>query len=159
MADMLLHKTNSRRKSTRGVRRIRAHRFPQSGRDGWDQNDFRYIRARTYLSDHFVRIGVVIVALGPWLVADLSLRSAESWPAVAVVLFLAVAGSWPDVYVSAGSLLGSSLVALASVAQLAVAASPVSLAPALQALLVVPVAEVWLVPASPVSLVPHAVLA
>src|SRR5580700_5380046 len=96
MADMLLHKTNSRRKSTRGVRRIRAHRFPQSGRDGWDQNDFRYIRVRTYLSDHFVRIGVVIVALGPWLVvgaADFSLRSAESWPAV--VLFLAVAGSWP----------------------------------------------------------------
>ena len=96
-----------------------------------------------------MRIGVVIVALGPWLVvgaADFSLRSAESWPAVAVVLFLAVAGSWPvAVYVSAGSLLGSSLVALASVAQLAVAASPVSVAPALQALLV-PVSEVLLAP-------------
>jgi hypothetical protein len=45
-------------------------------------------------------------------------------------------------------LLGSSPAALASVAWLAVAASPVSPAPALQVLLAVPVSEVWLVPAS-----------
>lgn len=61
---MLLHRTNSRRKSIPGVRYSRAHHLPQSVHDGWDQNDFRCIRVRTYLSDHFVRIGLVIVAHG-----------------------------------------------------------------------------------------------
>ena len=82
MPDMLLHRTNSRRKSTPGVRGSSAHRVPQNGNNGYDQNDFRCIRVRTYLSDHFVRTDLVIVAHGHWLVvggaADSSLRSAES---------------------------------------------------------------------------------
>src|ERR1019366_1419680 len=128
---MLLHRTNSRRKSTPGVRCIRAHHLPQSGNDGYDQNDFRCIRVRTYLSDHFVRTGFVIVAHGQWLAVVGAAGSAESWSAVAVVSFLAVAGPWlVAVPVSAGSVLGASPVALASVA-----------------LLAVPVSEVWLVPA------------
>src|ERR1035437_3683842 len=120
---MLLHRTNSRRKSTPGVRCIRAHHLPQSGHDGYDQNDFRCIRVRTYLSDHFARTGFVIVAHVPWLAvvgaaaADSFPGSAESWSAVAVVSFLAVADPWlVAVPVSAGSVLGSSPAALASVA-------------------------------------------
>src|ERR1700733_2659985 len=143
---MLLHRTNSRRKSTPDVRCSSAPRFPQSGHDGWDQNDFRCIRVRTYLSDHFVRIGLVIVAHGHCAAVA---GAAESWPVADVVSPAAVVGLWlVAVYVSAGFVLGSSPVALASVAQLAVSASQVSAAPALRALLAVPVSEVWLVPAS-----------
>ena len=78
---MILHRTNSRRRSIPGVRCCSAHHLPQSGHDGLDQNDFRYIRVRSYLSDRSVRTAPVIVALGLWLVvgaADFSLRSAES---------------------------------------------------------------------------------
>jgi len=80
--DMLLHRTNSRRKSTPGVRGSSAHHFPRSGHDGWDQSDFRCIRVRTDLSDHFVRTGLMIVAYTHWLAvvgaADSVLGSAES---------------------------------------------------------------------------------
>ena len=114
---MLLHRTNSRRKSTLGVRCIRAHQLPQIGNDGYDQNDFRCIRVRTYLSDHFARTGLVIVAHGQRPAVVGAAGSAESWFAVAVVSFLAVAGPWTvAVPVSAGSALGASPVALASVA-------------------------------------------
>src|ERR1700733_431816 len=86
---MILHRTNSRRRSTRDVRCTRAHHLPQSEHDGLDQSDFRYIRARSCLSDRCVRTGPVIVALDLWLVvdSDFSLRSAEFWPAVAVPAF------------------------------------------------------------------------
>ncbi len=66
-----------------------------------------------------MRTGLVIVAHGHWLavVADPFPGSAESWSAVADVSSLAVAGPWLlAVPVSAGSVLGSSPVALASVA-------------------------------------------
>ena len=135
---MLLHRTNSRRMSTRGVRRIRAHQLPQSEHDGSGQNDSRCIRVRGCLSDHFVRTAHVIAARGQWPVvlgaADSFPGSAESWSAAVVVSFLAVAGPWfvVAVSVSAGSVLGSSLAALASAASLAVAASPVSPALVLQ---------------------------
>src|SRR5580704_17621294 len=99
---MLLHRTNSRRMSTRGVRRIRAHQLPQSEHDGSGQNDSRCIRVRGCLSDHFVRTAHVIAARG-------------QWPVV-----LAAADSIPG---SAGSVHGASLAALASAASLAVAAS------------------------------------
>src|SRR5580700_1606071 len=110
---MLRHRTSSRRTSTPGVRRIRAHQLTQSGHDGSDQNDFRCIRVRGYLSDHFVRTGLVIVARGHWPVV---LGSAESWSAAAVVVsFLAVAGPWLVVVSVSGSVLGFLPVALASV--------------------------------------------
>src|SRR5580698_4955162 len=116
---MLLHRTNSRRKSTPGARWRSAHHSIQSGHDDWDQNDFRCIHVPPYLSDHFVRTFPVMVALGRWLAvgaADPSLRFAESLPA-------AVAGLW---LVAARFVLGSSPVAPASVPSLPVAASPVS---------------------------------
>src|ERR1700733_1062503 len=86
---MILHRTNSRRKSTRDVRCTRAHHLPQSEHDGLDQSDFRYIRARSCLSDRCARTGPVIVAVDLWLLvdADFSLRFAESLPAVAVPAF------------------------------------------------------------------------
>src|SRR3984885_9882365 len=81
---MILHRTNSRRKSTRDVRCTRAHHLPQSEHDGLDQSDFRYIRALSCLSDRCARTGPVIVAVELWLLvdADFSLRFADSWPAV-----------------------------------------------------------------------------
>ena len=83
MPDMRLHRTNSRGRSTPGVRGSSAHRFLQNGNNDWDQNDFRCIRVRIYLSAHFARTrGLVIVARGHWLVVGdapgFSLRSAES---------------------------------------------------------------------------------
>src|SRR5580658_4407784 len=81
---MILHRTNSRRRSTRGVRCTRARHLPQSEHDGLDQSDFRYIRARSCLSDRCARTCPVIVAVDLWLLvdADFSLRFADSWPAV-----------------------------------------------------------------------------
>src|SRR6202050_2144209 len=81
---MILHRTNSHRRSTRGVRCTRAHRLPQSENDGLDQSDFRCIRARSCLSDRCARTAPVIVAVELWLLvdADFSLRFADSWPAV-----------------------------------------------------------------------------
>src|SRR5271156_5688504 len=85
---MILHRTNSRRRSTRGVRYTRARRSPQSEHDGLGQNDFRCIRVRSCLSDRCGRTGPVIVAVELWLLvdADFSRRFAESWPAVAVLV-------------------------------------------------------------------------
>ena len=86
---------------------------------------------------------------GSWLVVvNVSAGSALGSLPVALNAFAGfVPGSWPvAVSVSAGSVLGSSPVVLA-VASLAVAAFPVWPAPALQALLAVPVSEVWLVAA------------
>src|SRR5271156_4073112 len=116
---MILHRTNNRRRSTRGVRSRSAHHFPQKGHDGFGQNDFCYIRVRSCLSDRCVRTGPVIVAVELWLLvdADFSLRFAEFWPAP----------SWPAV---------------------AVPASVVWLLPALQALPALLVSAVWLFRAS-----------
>src|SRR5580658_4481866 len=108
---MSLHRTNSRRRSTRGVRCTRAHRLLQSEHDGLDRNDFRCRRVRSCLSDRCVRTGPVIVAVELWLFvdADFSLRFAEFWPAVAVpaseVWLLPALQAWPALLVSVAWLL------------------------------------------------------
>src|SRR5580704_1210161 len=128
---MSLHRTNSRRRSTRGVRCRSAHRLPQSEHDGLGRNDFRCIRVRSCLSGHFVRTGPVIVAVDSSLLvdADFSLRSVEFWPAVVVpaseVWLLPALQAW-----------------------LALLVSVVWLLPALQAWPALPVSVAWLAPAS-----------
>src|ERR1700723_3011634 len=115
---MILHRTNSRRRSTRDVRCTRAHHLPQSEHDGLDQSDFRYIRALSCLSDRCARTGPVIVAVELWLLvdADFSLRFADSLPASQFLAALPV--------------------------------SVVSLLPSLRSLVALLVSVVWFVPAS-----------